>query len=190
MKLRDELPVDHRLSQVYRFGGGAVGVFLLVFGILGLVDTVTFFGTTGKDVAGLSTNGALSTLSIVVGLILVTGAVRGGNFASTLNIVIGIGFVLSGFVHTALIGRGNNPLGFHMSNVIFSFAVGVALLAFGMYGRVGSALPHDNPYWRSRHPRRAAHEDAVRQRQQPGASGSSPRGAGGTGTPGSTVGAH
>ncbi|GGW68891.1 hypothetical protein GCM10010503_52590 [Streptomyces lucensis JCM 4490] len=27
-----------------------------------------------------------------------------------------------------------------------------------MYGRVSGGLPHDNPYWRGRHPREAAPE--------------------------------
>ncbi|MDI2130228.1 DUF4383 domain-containing protein [Yinghuangia seranimata] len=163
MELHDELPVDHRLGRVYRFGAGLVGVFLLVFGILGLVESITFFGSSDQEVAGLSTNGALSTLSIAVGLVLVSGTLRGGNFASNLNIVVGVAFIMSGFVNLSLIGRDHNVLGFHMSNVIFSFAVGVALLAFGMYGRVGSALPHDNPYWRARNPGRAAREDKARQ---------------------------
>jgi hypothetical protein len=38
-----------------------------------------------------------------------------------------------------------------MSNVIFSFVVGTALITFGMYGRVSGTLPPDNPYWRERH---------------------------------------
>ncbi|MCF2528281.1 DUF4383 domain-containing protein [Yinghuangia soli] len=171
MKLHDELPVDHRLSQVYRFGAGAVGVFLLVFGILALVDQLDFFGTTGKDVAGLSANGALGILSVAVGLILIAGAFRGGNFASTLNITVGILFVLSGFVNLALLGKDANVLGFTMSNVIFSFAVGLVLMVCGMYGRVGSALPHDNPYWRSRHAHQAAREDTARQTKARGLPG-------------------
>jgi hypothetical protein len=34
--------------------------------------------------------------------------------------------------------------------VIFAFAFGFAVLTFGMYGRVSSHLPQDNPYWRKR----------------------------------------
>ncbi|MEU8139821.1 DUF4383 domain-containing protein [Streptodolium elevatio] len=171
MQLHDELPVDHRLARVYRFGAGAVGLFLLVFGILGLVDRIEFFGATGEDVAGLSTNGALSVLSIAIGLVLLAGAFRGGNFVSTLNIVIGIGFLLSGFVNLALIGKDANVLGFGMSNVIFSFVVGLVLMTFGMYGRVGSALPHDNPYWRARNTHQAALEEAARRAKARGLPG-------------------
>src|SRR5882757_10029467 len=80
----EHLPVDHRLSTFYRIGAGLMGLVLLAFGILGLIDKVGFFDTRGDQVAGLSTNGALSVLSICVGLLLFAGMVIGGNFASTL----------------------------------------------------------------------------------------------------------
>ncbi|MFD9425261.1 MULTISPECIES: DUF4383 domain-containing protein [unclassified Streptomyces] len=158
IQLDEHLPVDHRLSQVYRIGAGLTGLVLLAFGILGLIDKIGFFDTGGDTVAGLNTNGALSVLSICVGLLLFAGMVIGGNFASTLNMVLGIAFILSGFVNLALLDTGMNFLAFQIQNVLFSFVVGVMLMFFGMYGRVSGGLPHDNPYWRARHPEQAAHE--------------------------------
>ncbi|KEF05788.1 hypothetical protein DF17_16400 [Streptomyces rimosus] len=151
-RLDEHLPVDHRLSQIYRFGAGLVGLVLVAFGILGLIDKIGFFDTGGDTVAGLNTNGALSVLSIIVGLVLFGGMVIGGNFASTLNIVLGVAFLLSGFVNLAILETGFNFLAFRIQNVLFSFLVGLMLLVFGMYGRVSGGLPHDNPYWRARHP--------------------------------------
>ena len=151
MKLQDELPVDHRLATVYRYGVGLGGVFLLVFGILGLFDHTGFLDTSGKDTLGLSSNGALSVLSIVVGAILVLGAVIGGNFASNLNMIVGVVFVLAGFVGLMVLDGSANRLAFQIPNVLFSFVFGFVVLTFGMYGRVSSHLPHDNPYWRDRH---------------------------------------
>ncbi|WP_405925795.1 DUF4383 domain-containing protein [Streptomyces sp. NBC_00035] len=158
----EHLPVDHRLSTFYRIGAGLMGLVLLAFGILGLIDRVGFFDTRGDQVAGLSTNGALSVLSICVGLLLFVGMVIGGNFASTLNMILGVVFILSGFVNLALLDTGYNFLAFRIQNVLFSFVVGVLLMFFGMYGRVGSALPHDNPYWKSRHPEQQDHEQRLR----------------------------
>ncbi len=110
-------------------------------------------------------------LSICVGLLLFVGMVIGGNFASTLNMVFGVLFILSGFVNLALLDTDLNILAFHMQNVLFSFVVGLLLMVFGMYGRVTSALPHDNPYWQARHPEQAARERrrraAVRSRALP-----------------------
>ncbi|GGV37909.1 hypothetical protein GCM10010277_24680 [Streptomyces longisporoflavus] len=168
VKLNEHLPVDHRLSMVYRVGAGLMGLVLLAFGILGLIDKVGFFDTGGDTVAGLNTNGALSVLSICVGLLLFVGMVIGGNFASTLNMVLGCAFVISGFVNLAILDTGLNFLAFRMPNVLFSFVVGILLMIFGMYGRVGSALPHDNPYWKARHPEHAGHAESGRARHAEG----------------------
>ncbi|AXE77727.1 DUF4383 domain-containing protein [Streptomyces atratus] len=157
-QLDKHLPLDHRLNRVYRVGAGLMGLVLLAFGILGLIDEIGFFNTGGATVAGLNTNGALSVLSICVGLLLFIGMVIGGNFASTLNMILGIAFILSGFINLALLGTDYNFLAFHMQNVLFSFVVGLMLMMFGMYGRVSGGLPHDNPYWRARHPEEAERE--------------------------------
>ncbi|WP_367323477.1 DUF4383 domain-containing protein [Streptomyces sp. HUAS ZL42] len=152
IRFNDHLPVDHRLNLVYRIGAGLMGLFLLVFGIFGIIDKIGFFDTGGDTVLSLNTNGALSWLSVGVGLLLFVGMVIGGNFASTLNMTLGVLFILSGFLNMGLLDTDYNFLAFEIQNVMFSFVVGILLLVFGMYGRVGSALPHDNPYWRARHP--------------------------------------
>ncbi|SDL26486.1 DUF4383 domain-containing protein [Streptomyces indicus] len=164
--LDEHLPVDHRLSTVYRIGAGLTGLVLLAFGILGLIDKVGFFDTGGDRVLGLNTNGALSVLSLCVGLLLLAGMVIGGNFASTLNMVLGVAFIVSGFVNLALLETDYNVLAFKIQNVLFSFAVGVMLMFFGMYGRVSATLPHDNPYWKARHPEQSAREQRALNRGQ------------------------
>ncbi|MGW2912332.1 DUF4383 domain-containing protein [Streptomyces asoensis] len=165
MKLSDELPLDHRLATVYRYGAAFCGLVLLVFGTLGFADRLSPFDTDGRHLAGMSTNGVLSLISVVVGLLLIAGAIVGGNFASTLNMVVGSLFLLSGFVHVFILDRSANVLDFGMINVMFSFIMGLIILTFGMYGRVSSKLSHDNPYWRRRHPREAAKESLKRRRQ-------------------------
>lgn len=156
MKLRDELPVDHHLATVYRYGAGFCGLILLAFGALGFADALSPLDTAGDTIAGMSTNVALSVISIVVGLALLAGAAIGGNFASTLNMAVGSLFVLSGFAHIFVLDRAVNILDFGMTNVIFSFVMGLVIATFGMYGRVSSKLSHDNPYWQRRHPEQAA----------------------------------
>ncbi|MGW2044826.1 DUF4383 domain-containing protein [Streptomyces sp. NPDC001858] len=148
----EHLPVDHRLNMVYRIGAGLMGLGLLVFGIFGVIDKIGFFDTGGDEVWSLNTNGALSWLSIGVGLLLFVGMVIGGNFASTLNMTLGLLFIASGFLNMALLETDYNFLAFKIQNCMLSFVIGILLMVFGMYGRVGSVLPHDNPYWRARHP--------------------------------------
>lgn len=181
MRLSDELPVDHRLATVYRYGAAFCGLTLLVFGVLGFADELKPFDTSGQHIAGMSSNGVLSLISVVVGLALIGGAVVGGNFASTLNMVVGVLFLLSGFVHIFILDRSANILDFGMTNVLFSFVMGLVVLTFGMYGRVSGTLPHDNPYWRRRHAREAARESLAARRRARGAGpapltdGSAPR---------------
>ncbi|MGF1431273.1 DUF308 domain-containing protein [Kitasatospora sp. LaBMicrA B282] len=151
MRLKDELPVDHRLAQVYRYGAGLGGLLLLIWGCFGVAGSPGFVSTHGKHVAGMSTNGALGVLSIIVGAILMIGAVVGGNFASWLNMIVGAVFFVAGFVGLIALQRGWNYLNFRMVNVLFSFVFGLVIATFGMYGRVSGHLPHDNPYWQRRH---------------------------------------
>ncbi|MEU1499048.1 DUF4383 domain-containing protein [Streptomyces sp. NPDC005732] len=188
--LDEHLPVDHRLSTFYRVGAGLMGLFLLAFGILGLTDNIGFFTTHGDTVVGLNTNGTLSVISICAGLILFAGMVIGGNVASTVNMVLGVLFILSGFLNLALLDTSFNFLAFHIQNVLFSFVVGVLLMFFGMYGRVGSALPHDNPYWKARHPEAVEHEERTRTLREAATATALERGRStpeAPGTPGATV---
>lgn len=145
------LPTNNPLNRVYRIAAAFIGVWLLTFGMLGFFDQLSFFDTTGDKVAGLSTNVLLSAISVVVGLVLLGGAVVGGNTSAALNLVIGTLFLLSGLANLTLLRTSWNILNFRMSNVIFSFVTGLLLLTFGLYGRVTGGLPPDNPYYRSRH---------------------------------------
>ncbi|GLU49740.1 DUF4383 domain-containing protein [Nocardiopsis ansamitocini] len=172
MKLNENRPVDHRLSNVYRFGSGLTGAVLIIFGILGLFNQLAFFDTTGQVIAGLSTNGALSVISVSIGSLLVGGAAIGGTFASTLNTVIGIGFIISGMVNLAVMDTSFNLLAFRIPNVIFSFVVGLMVMTFGMYGRFTGGLPDDNPFWRARHAQKekAEKEKGPEEKRGPGTS--------------------
>lgn len=152
VSLQDHLPVDHRLRQVYRWGSILSAVVLLVFGVLGLLDSIPFFSTSGEHVMGMSSNGLLSLASIVVAVFLLAAARIGGNFASTANAVMGVVFIVAGLLGLAVMDTKANFLAFGLPNVFFSFAVGLIMLTFGLYGRASLYLPYDNPYYQARHP--------------------------------------
>jgi Domain of unknown function (DUF4383) len=147
------LPTDNPLNRVYRVASALIGVTVLTFGVLGYADLLGFFSTSGGDVLGLSTNVLLSTISVVVGVLLLAGAVAGGNRSAELNFVLGVLFIGSGLANLALLQTSWNIFNFQMRNVIFSFVAGLLLLTFGLYGRVSGGLPADNPYYRARHGR-------------------------------------
>jgi len=142
--------VDPRIFAVQRLGAVAVGLTLLVFGALGVTGGVGFLSTHGEHHLGMSSNGLLSALSLVVAAVLLGAALRGPRTASTVMIVLGALFLVSALVNLALLRTAFNLLAFRMSNVVFSVAVGVLLLLLGAYGRISGNLPANSPY---AHPR-------------------------------------
>jgi hypothetical protein len=154
---------DHGVMWVHRVGAVVVAVVIAAFGVLGFVGGLGFFDTDGGPVMGLSTNGALSTISCVTAVVLVAAAIRGGRLSSTVMIVIGTLFLVSAFVNLWLIGTPYNLLAFGLPNVFFSIGAGLVLLFTGAYGRFSSGLPNDNPYRRERDGDDEEPEDAHRQ---------------------------
>lgn len=135
-----------RLDHLHRIGAVVFGLGLSVFGALGFAGGLDFFSTSGKPVLGLSTNGALSLISLLVAVVLVGAGFFGGRIASTVLVVVGAAFVLSGLANTLVLGTSLNLLAFRIPNVIFSFVAGALLLFLGAWGRFTGRLPDDNPY--------------------------------------------
>ena len=117
------------------------GLGLGAFGVLGFVNRLDMFSTTGRPVLGLSSNGLLSTISVVVAAILIAAGLRGGRTASTVLVVVGAAFVASGLVNTLVLGTPLNLLAFRIPNVVFSFVAGALLLFLGAWGRFTGRLP-------------------------------------------------
>lgn len=141
-----DTPTARRVVVVHRIGAYAVAAVLAVFGLLGFVGGLDFFSTDGGRVAGLSSNGLLSTISLLTAAVLVAAAVKGGRVAGVVMTGVGTAFLLSAFWHLFVLNSSLNVLAFEMSNVIFSIVVGLLLLTLGLYGRVSGNLPADNPY--------------------------------------------
>jgi hypothetical protein len=138
--------IDERVFAVQRLGAVIVGVLLLVFGLLGFASRVPFLSTHGERIVGLSSNGLLAAVSVVVAAILIGAALRGPRIASTVMIVVGTLFLLSALGNLALLRTSFNILAFRMSNVLFSVVAGLLLLVLGSYGRLSGNLPDDSPY--------------------------------------------
>ena len=145
-----------RVFAVQRAGAILVAVFLLVFGLLGFAGGLDYFSTEGERILGLSSNGLLSTISVVVALVLLASAMRSPRIASTVMIVIGSLFLLSALVNLAVLRTSFNLLAFEFENVVFSVVAGLLLLTLGAYGRISGHLPTDSPY---AHPRPGDDED-------------------------------
>ncbi|MEO7195005.1 MAG: DUF4383 domain-containing protein [Pseudonocardiaceae bacterium] len=144
-------PVGSPLDLVHRIGAAVLGAGLCVFGVLGFVDRLKFLALHGRVVLGLSSNGLLSMISLIVGVILIGAALRGGRISSTITVSVGLLFLLSGLLNLTVLDTKFNLLAFRLSNVIFSFIAGMLLLFLGSYGRFSGGLPVDNPYYQRRY---------------------------------------
>ncbi|MFR9804505.1 DUF4383 domain-containing protein [Pseudonocardia sp. RS010] len=143
-------PAARRIDLLHRTGSVVIGLGLWVFAVLGFVQRLDFFSTQGQPVLGLSSNGLLSTISVVFGGILIGAGIRGGRLSSSVQVVVGALFLLSGIVNVLVLNTELNLLAFRMPNVIFSLVVGGILLTIGSWGRFTGRLRADSPYSRER----------------------------------------
>ncbi len=135
-----------RVPFVHKVGALAVAAVIGVFGVLGFAGGLDFFSTDGERVLGLSSNGLLSSVSVLTAAVLVFAAFRSARTASTIMMVIGVLFLVSALVNLGVMRTELNFLAFEISNVVFSIIAGLVLLTLGAYGRVSGHLPADSPY--------------------------------------------
>jgi hypothetical protein len=139
-------PINHHLRPLYRTLAALAGIYVLAFGITALAKSSGqgFFAQTDLPQAlGLHANRAFAILSIVVGAVLVAGAIIGRNVDRWINLVGGAVFLLSGFVMLVLLRTDLNYLGFTMTTCVVSFVIGMVLAVAGLYGQVGSVDQFD-----------------------------------------------
>jgi signal transduction histidine kinase len=156
---------EHRIWHVHQVGSGVLGGVILTFGLLGFVNRLDFFATSGGDVAGISSNGLLSTVSVVVGLGLIVSAFAPRATSSWVATGVGSVFILAGLANLALLETSANLLAFEMPNVLFSCLSGIVLLALGLFGRASGGLDDDNPYRQQREAAAAARRQAAAERE-------------------------
>jgi Domain of unknown function (DUF4383) len=123
------------MGNLHRIGAALVGGFVFVFGLVGLTWRPEVFSTQGPVVFGMTTNGFLAFLSMVVGFMLVFAAVFGGPVAAYGAMAAGAAFILSGLVNVFLLGTSLNVMAFTWPNVVFSWVVGALLVGLGLIGR-------------------------------------------------------
>lgn len=151
MQLRQRPQVyDARVYTVQRIGALTVAAMIFIFGVLGFAGGLDFFSTDGGPILGLSSNGLLSTVSVLTAAVLVASALRSPRTASTVMIVVGTAFLISALANLAVLQTSFNVLAFRFQNVVFSIVAGLFLLMLGAYGRISGNLPPDSPYARAR----------------------------------------
>lgn len=133
------IPVNHPLRPLYRTIAGLIGLYVMVFGIFGLMETwgEPLFARQHTWVLGLRTNLAFSIMSVVFGAIIVIGALHRGNLGHYMSLTIGVIFMVAGLGMMAFMQTDLNILNFSMSTAIVSLIFGLIFLATGLYDKVG-----------------------------------------------------
>jgi hypothetical protein len=135
------IPINHPLQPLYRVIAGLIGAYILVFGIVGVVQTrgVPMFEQDNLPyVLGLHANRAFAILSIVAGAVVLIGALIGGKLDERINLYGSVVFFVAGLAMLVLERTELNFLGFTPATSIVSFFIGMALLLAGLYGKVGT----------------------------------------------------
>src|SRR4051812_48546248 len=114
------LPINHPLRPVYRALAGLIGLYAIVFGVVGFAVTsdLDTFASPGEWVLGQRTNVAYSVISIILGVALVAGTVLGRNLDHFIDMAVGVAYMVIGTAMLALMQTDANILGFGMTNVI------------------------------------------------------------------------
>ncbi|MFJ8689211.1 DUF4383 domain-containing protein [Micromonospora wenchangensis] len=133
-------PVNHPARPLYRVFAGLVGLYILVFGVFGVVQTwgEPLFARGSHWALGLRTNLAFSLVSVVFGVVLIIGASRRGNLGHVMNLTAGVVFMVTGIAMMSVLQTRANILNFSMSTVIVSLLFGLLLLATGLYDKIGT----------------------------------------------------
>jgi hypothetical protein len=149
-------PVNHPLRPLYRALGGLAGLYLVVFGVVGLLVTGGdgLFATDAGRVLGQGSNLAWSILSIVLGAVILIATVVGRNLDVAVNTYLGWALLVIGTFILAVIRTEVNILNFTISTVIVTYILGLVLILAGLYGKV--AAPEDAGAPRQERERQAA----------------------------------
>ncbi|MFI6760293.1 DUF4383 domain-containing protein [Micromonospora sp. NPDC050417] len=133
------IPINHPARPLYRVLSGLVGLYILIFGIFGLVETSgdSLFGRDDVYALGLRTNLAFSLVSVLFGIVILIGASLRGNLGHFMNLTAGVVFLVVGIVMLTVLQTDANILNFSVATVVVSMIFGLVTFATGLYDKVG-----------------------------------------------------
>ncbi|MEU8181752.1 DUF4383 domain-containing protein [Micromonospora sp. NPDC049044] len=133
-------PVNHPARPIYRAIGGLTGLYLVVFGVLGIIASAgnEILAQDDTRVLGQGTNLGFSLLSVLLGVVVLVGTVLGRNIDVAINQWLSYILMAISLASLAFIRTDANILNFSIVTVIVVMAIALVLLMVGMYGKVGS----------------------------------------------------
>ncbi|MEH1100422.1 DUF4383 domain-containing protein [Micromonospora sp. CPCC 205561] len=133
-------PVNHPARPVYRAIGGLTGLYLVAFGVLGIIASAgnEVLAQDDTQVLGQGTNLGLSLLSVLLGVAVLAGTAIGRNIDVMINQWLAYAIMVISLAGLAFIQTEANIFNFSIFTVIVLMMVSLVLLMVGMYGKVGT----------------------------------------------------
>jgi hypothetical protein len=138
-------PVNHPARPIYRAIGGLIGLYLVVFGVIGFLTSTgePFFGQGDTQVLGQGTNLGFSLFSIVIGAIVLAGTAIGRNLDVLINQWSAYLILVVSLAGLAFSRTEANIFNVSVVTVIVQMVLSLVLLMAGMYSKVGSDEEHE-----------------------------------------------
>jgi hypothetical protein len=126
------------MRPLYRVLAGLGGLYLVVFGIMGLLRTGSdgFFAKSTPHTIGQGTNLAWSIVCIVLGAVVLIATAIGRNLDVAANSYVGWALLGVGTVMLALLRTQANLFNFSVTTVIVTYIVGLVLVMASLYSKV------------------------------------------------------
>jgi hypothetical protein len=128
------IPINHPLRPLYRTLSALVGIYLIVFGIVGFIVGAG----DGDRVLGQGANLLWSIVSLLIGVVVLVATVVGRNIDVKVNQYVGWGLVGFGTLALAVSRTNANVVDFTASTVIVTYICALILIMASLYGKVGS----------------------------------------------------
>ncbi|MFG2105550.1 DUF4383 domain-containing protein [Micromonospora chersina] len=138
-------PVNHPARPVYRAIGGLVGLYFVVFGVLGIIASAgnDVLAQDDTKVLGQGTNLGFSMLTILLGAAILIGTAIGRNLDVAINQWLAYALMALGLAELAFLHTDANIFNFSIMTVIVVLTLSLVLLMVGMYGKVGTDDEHE-----------------------------------------------
>ncbi|MGC4757330.1 DUF4383 domain-containing protein [Micromonospora trifolii] len=133
-------PVNHPARPIYRAIGGLTGLYLVVFGVLGIIASTgnEILAQDDTRVLGQGTNLGFSLLSVLLGIVVLVGTALGRNIDVAINQWLAYSLMVVSLAGLAFIRTDANIFNFSIATVVAVMTAALVLLMVGMYGKVGT----------------------------------------------------
>jgi hypothetical protein len=153
-------PVNHPLRPLYRSLAALAGVYLIVYGIVGIIVNAgdDVLATNTDLVLGQGGNLLWSILSLIIGAVVLIANAIGRNVDLVVDKYLGWAMLVIGSYGLATSRTDANFLGFTIATVIVTYLIGLLLILTSLYVKAGPADESGDP----RHVREGSAKEEAR----------------------------